>query len=224
MPSPEGYTGLISEQHAKGIRRLECATARERWNRRLASVPAARAPLRRQPWLKFWRGRLTRICGELSVAQLAEEGRRPSVLQLFLEPLTASGGPQGFQLLAIAVQFDTRRPELTWTPIHVTAHAIERMQTRGNLRSVQAWVKELRPALLNLNKLWQDYDALDELSRIGPESRFHLATSTGYVRIVQETFELPMVTWLHALDLSDAQRVEAAMQAAEVKKALGHMA
>lgn len=216
-----GYSGLISERHAKGIRKLECAAARDRWDARLARVPRKTAPRRRNPWLKFWHQQLVRVSGELFVAHLANGGRRPSILHLFLDPMTASDGPQGFQLLTITVQFDTRGPKVNWTPIHVTGHAIERLQVRGGgLRTVRAWVGELRPALVKMFHLEDDYLLLDQLSSLGPDWRFHVPTETGYARFITDGIDLTLVTWFHELDLSDSQRIEASMQAAEIKKAL----
>ena len=76
------------------------------------------------------------------------------------------------------------------------------------------------PALLSLFKFMDDYVLLEELSSIGPACRFHVATKTGYGRVVQDGVNLPLVTWLHDLDLSDAQRFEASMRAAKIREAI----
>jgi hypothetical protein len=212
--------GLISDRHAKGIRRSECDEALRRLDTRLARHARRAPPRRRKPWVKFWTSEFFRTSGELAVKTYSALGRNPIVIQLTLEPLTAPGEPQGFQLFLLVAEYRNRTPKVLFTPVRISGHALDRLVGRGNLVSMDQWMDELRPALAAAYQLAPDKECIDRLMAIGDGSRFHIPTRSGYARMIREGKEFVIVTWLHRLDLNDAQRMEAAMQAAEISRAV----
>jgi hypothetical protein len=210
--------GLISDRHAKGIRRSECDDALRRLDTRLSRHTRRAPPRRRKPWVKFWTSEFCRTSGELAVKTYSALGRNPIVIQLTLEPLTARSGSQGFQMFLLVAEYRTRTPKILFTPIRISGHALDRLVGRGNLLSMDQWMDELRPALIAAYQFSPDRECIRRLMALGEGSRFHIPTRSGFARVVLEGDSFILVTWLHHLDLNDSQRMEVAMQAAEIKR------
>ena len=208
--------GVISNVHARGIRKSQCLAASEALLSRLEARPRKGSPKRRRPWLKYWQAELRRVSGELNVATIIENGRRPYVGVLYLEPRVQSAMPQGFQLLYLEARFGQPKFEAMSLPIHVCAHAVEQMVARANYQSLTEWRNELRPALLATLQLIGNRSLVMRLLEVGRGDRIHLATTKGCVRAVWSEEKVSFVTWLHWLDLSEANRIEASMQEAYI--------
>jgi hypothetical protein len=82
---------------------------------------------------------------------------------------------------------------------------------------VAGWTVELRPAIISALQLLRNDSLCVRLLDAGRGDRAHLATENGYVRAILDGQEISFVTWLHLLDLSDANRIEASMQVACLK-------
>lgn len=207
---------MFSPTHARGIRRQHCNMAWSAFLERLGRPPRKAPPKRRGPWLKYWQAELRRISGELSVATIIEKGRRPFVGVLYLEPRVQSAMPQGFQLLYLEARFGQPTFEAMSLPIHICAHVVEQMVARANYQSLTEWRNELRPALLATLQLIGNRSLVMRLLEVGRGDRIHLATTKGCVRAVWSEEKVSFVTWLHWLDLSEANRIEASMQEAYI--------
>lgn len=208
--------GVISDVYARGIRKSECLAARDELDGRLRIRPKKLPPKRRGPWLRYWRSRLSKLSGDLTVGTFGTGGKRPQVTHIAFEPLVASDAPQGLRLFSVQIDFGNETPKVAPIPIQVTGHALERMIARGNIRSRRDWISELRPAIFLALPFLADEHFFDLLRGITDEKRIYIPTRSGYALAKQDSDWMVFTSWLHLHDLSASHRFEAAMQEATI--------
>lgn len=207
---------VLSDTHVRGIRKHECTEAARRLMNRALRLASGCPPARRGRWRTYWIKGLQAMSGELSVHTFKGGGRHPVIVHLMLEPLPMTAGPQGFVLVGIKLDYRVGSPEPMVLPVRVTAHALERLTSRASGRKCADWIRELRTALLALYFISTDAELITRLMEHGPGERFHIATQTGYARVIHSDGQLLLVTWLHEVDLGRTQAYEAAMQDADI--------
>ncbi|NHA14604.1 hypothetical protein [Thioalkalivibrio sp. XN279] len=115
-------------------------------------------------------------------------------------------------LQMISVDYRTRQSMATSTGIHITAHALERLATRGKKLSVAAWADELKPALLALFFMKAHFQPLVDGALVKGRGCVQIPTRSGHARAIFLDGQVRIVTWLHDLDLSDHARHLAALE------------
>ena len=177
-------------------------------------------PRRRRPWVKYWQKTMNWASGDMGIGTQVLWGRRPIVLHFTFEAVGADDGRGGLQLVTVLVEYQVDPPIVSPGGFNVTSHALERLASRGRLLTAGEWVRELSGAVTSLFLLKSRPDLVRAIIDLGPGDRFHVPTTHGFARVVYENREFSVVTWLHKLDLTDDQRIEAALQQAEIAKGI----
>lgn len=185
---------------------------------RLAIGAQREPPRRRRPWVKYWQKTMNWASSDMGVCTMVSWRRRPIVLHLAFEPVGGDDGRDGLQLMTILVEYHVDPPSVLAGGFVVTAHALERLASRGRLLTVKEWVQELSGAVMELFLLKSEPELVRTVIAHGPGDRLHVPTVHGYARVLYDDKEFTVVTWLHELDLTADQRIEVALQRAEIAR------
>lgn len=197
------HKGLITEIHARGLRRANLAALQEQRARMLASLQASvgRGKQSRSALYRKITGQLRALAGPLGLSTEIGEGKQRQFLLTMLTPRKGVGLVS--ELVVVSFRTPTR-PLACAGPLTIRQHALERLHHRIGLSGdFTVWAREFRITLatalaLSFSDDWKKAD----------QTEGALPTMNGALLGIHEGDDFVGRTWLHAVDLSCAQRAE----------------